>query len=162
MMSVTEKLRANGREFRKGVLATPSVVSGLRDLTEAHLHSWGLSEHVDIATLVVSELVTNAVKASFGSLIGFQVVHLPDALVIEVWDPSESPPKKQCPRPTDTRGRGLSIVEAVAQAWGVREDPPETGGKTVWAALALGCQGNPSPLPQVPEASDAPNGEDLS
>ncbi|MFG2003380.1 ATP-binding protein [Spirillospora sp. NPDC048911] len=134
---MTERLQAHGREFGKGVIATPAVVGLLRDLTEAHLHKWGLSDHVENATLVVSELVTNAVNAGRGRLIGFQVICLPAVLMIEIWDPAESKPARKTPEPEDTAGRGLLIVEAVAQAWGIRAHPPETGGKTVWACLAL-------------------------
>ncbi|GAA2634713.1 ATP-binding protein [Actinomadura fulvescens] len=137
MTTLSERLQAHGREFRKGVIATPAVVGMLRDLTELHLHKWGLSAQVETATLVVSELVTNAVNVSRGRLIGFQVVCLPAVLVIEVWDPAEAKPAMKKVGPVETTGRGLLIVETVTQAWGIRDHPPETGGKTVWACLAL-------------------------
>jgi anti-sigma regulatory factor (Ser/Thr protein kinase) len=102
------------------------------DLVDHHV----TAESVDDVVLVASELVTNAVvHAPFVTAdlnISWQL-H-PDSVVIEVIDNSPDLPRRRSPIDTDTRGRGLFIVAALALDWGVRRTE---GGKRVWARIPI-------------------------
>ncbi len=85
----------------------------------------------DDAVLVLSELVTNAmVHAAAGCRI--DVRHSGDRLRLEVWDPSPQAPVIRLVGPSHVGGRGLRIVDAVAEAWGWH---PTVDGKCVWAVV---------------------------
>ncbi|MBW8484340.1 ATP-binding protein [Actinomadura parmotrematis] len=88
-----------------------------------------------VAETVVSELVTNAYKHAAGAGEGI-VVRLfssEGGPVVEVWDRSEQPPVVQPLRLHGTSGRGLAMVEMLAEAWGY--NPLASGGKAVFAVL---------------------------
>lgn len=107
-------------------------------------------EHGETAKLLVSELVTNAVRETgrvVGSplpmpaeLVAVVVVRLKllhGALRIDVWDNDSTPPKTEAPTADDERGRGLLLVEALASRWGTYPiASPHTAGKVVWAEVA--------------------------
>ncbi len=90
----------------------------------------------NVVTLLVSELATNAVRHA-GSY--FTVcVEVADGVVrVEVTDPSGAMPVRRSPAPTDVGGRGLHIVDRLADEWGVV--PASPVGKTVWFKVALGA-----------------------
>lgn len=83
------------------------------------------------AVLVVSELVTNALRYGIGNVV-LRAVFGTDGLSVSVTDSGDSLPRAL---PVDSErigGLGLHIVERLANAWGVSRFP---GGKTVWAVL---------------------------
>ena len=86
----------------------------------------------NVVPLVVSELVTNAVRQGDGAV---KVALDADdsALVIEVFDSGHRMPQLADAALDATGGRGLNLVDALCDGWGVRE---ELDGKTVWARLA--------------------------
>lgn len=84
--------------------------------------------------LVVSEPVTDGVAACPGRLLVFEMFAPAGAVVVEVRDESERPPVRRAAGTSDGRGRGLLIVDALAETWGTRWPPG--GGKVVWARLA--------------------------
>jgi two-component sensor histidine kinase len=88
-----------------------------------------LSPRVDAATLVVSELVTNAVRHA-GTPVSVRVRLLGSRVRLEVGD--GDPRLPQPATGTGESGRGLRLVTAVARAWGAR---PTSHGKVVWAEL---------------------------
>jgi hypothetical protein len=96
------------------------------------MRRWGLGELIPLAELVVSELVTNAVRYAQGP-IGLRLV-LEDGLVCEVFDDSAALPRLRYPGTEDERGRGLQVVSQLAQRWGARRTP---SGKVVWCELPL-------------------------
>jgi anti-sigma regulatory factor (Ser/Thr protein kinase) len=106
------------------------------------LASWGRGELIEAAELVISELVTNALKAAVGSpavadpYIWIGLHQANGRVVLEVWDPCRTPPRRVDAGPDALGGRGLLLVEDLAAEWGYRW--PRTGGKVVWAALAEG------------------------
>ena len=86
--------------------------------------------------LIASELATNCVRHATASAFEVRVERLPDRIVIEVEDDGAGDPVVRSPGPGDTSGRGLQIVSALADDWGVIPAPTSTG-KTVWAAVTL-------------------------
>jgi serine phosphatase RsbU (regulator of sigma subunit)/anti-sigma regulatory factor (Ser/Thr protein kinase) len=103
-----------------------------RSLIRRPLKRWGLGELIPSAELLVSELVTNAVRYAQGQ-IGLRLV-LEGGLVIEVLDDSAALPRLRHPDDQDERGRGLQVVSQIAQRWGARR---AVSGKVVWCELPL-------------------------
>lgn len=107
----------------------------------AVLKEWGLHELGDATELVVSELVTNAVRATraLDAPLPFSVRLWLYAnrkrVLITVWDADPRPPvlRKDVDEWTES-GRGLQIVEVLSGRWGWYE-PPDTGGKCVWCEI---------------------------
>lgn len=83
--------------------------------------------------LMVSELTTNAVKHA-DSPFNVTVVTDVDRVRVEVNDEGEKAPVPRHPAPTDASGRGLVIVQALADEWGV---DVHDGDKTVWFSLRV-------------------------
>ena len=103
-----------------------------RSLVRQALHDWGLDCLVDTATLLVSELVTNAVQHAEGEI--ELVLAKGGALVCEVTDRSAYPPRRRRSAAEEEGGRGLAIVSEYSRAWGSR---PVPSGKVVWFELGL-------------------------
>ncbi|WP_432541479.1 ATP-binding SpoIIE family protein phosphatase [Kineococcus sp. SYSU DK002] len=110
-------------------------VASAREFLRGRLLAWSADELADEAELVLSELVTNAlVHAGGGAGLTLRFDGAARRLTVEVEDSSTRSPRERDAGPDALGGRGLAIVEAVADAWGVRT----TGdGKTVWAELAV-------------------------
>lgn len=106
------------------------------------LTAWGLGELEDSASLVLTELLSNAVRHArvSGRQIETRFVAQPDGLRIEVHDASPDPPEPRTPEPESCGGRGLILVDALADNWGVSER--NGPGKIVWADLSLTSQAN--------------------
>ncbi|MFD3453864.1 SpoIIE family protein phosphatase [Streptomyces sp. NPDC058691] len=109
-----------------------SAVSGARNLAARQLREWGLEGLVDATTLIVSELVTNAVRHGTGQ-IGLRLIRH-QVLTCEVSDAGPCTPRPRRARATDENGRGLFLVTNLSRRWGSRSVP---GGKVVWAEQAL-------------------------
>jgi serine phosphatase RsbU (regulator of sigma subunit)/anti-sigma regulatory factor (Ser/Thr protein kinase) len=103
-----------------------------RSLIRRPLRKWGLTELQPTAELLVSELVTNAVRYAQGK-IGLRLV-LEGGLVCEVTDESAALPRLRHADDSDERGRGLQVVSQLAQRWGARR---AASGKIVWCELPL-------------------------
>jgi serine phosphatase RsbU (regulator of sigma subunit) len=106
--------------------------SRARTLIRRPLRRWGLTDLIPTAELLVSELVTNAVRYAQGK-IGLRLV-LEGGLVCEVLDESAALPRLRHPDESDERGRGLQVVSQLAQRWGARR---AASGKVVWCELPL-------------------------
>ncbi|GAA4999455.1 MULTISPECIES: ATP-binding protein [Streptomyces] len=117
--------------------AAPDAVRTARSLVRRTLDEWRLGGVGDIAALLVSELVTNALRHATGP-IGVRLVRgaagADGVLRVEVSDPLPDPPRERVARPDDEDGRGLQLVASAARRWGTR---PGEEGKTVWFELAL-------------------------
>jgi serine phosphatase RsbU (regulator of sigma subunit)/anti-sigma regulatory factor (Ser/Thr protein kinase) len=106
--------------------------SRARSVIRRPLRRWGLTDLLPTAELLVSELVTNAVRYAQGK-IGLRLV-LEKALVCEVLDDSAALPRLRHPDDSDERGRGLQVVSQLAQRWGARR---AAAGKVVWCELPV-------------------------
>lgn len=110
----------------------PEVVGRARTLAARKLADWGLEELEFTTELVVSELVTNAIR--YGSP-PIQLRLIRDRrLICEVSDDSSTSPHVRRALDTDEGGRGMFMVAQVAQLWGTRY---HARGKTIWAAQPL-------------------------
>ena len=111
----------------------PAAVGTVRAAANRQLAAWGLSEAAFTTELIVSELVTNAIRYAEGPV---QLRLLRDsALICEVADASSTSPRLRRARTTDEGGRGLFLVAQLAQRWGTRYTP--SGGKVIWAEQPL-------------------------
>jgi anti-sigma regulatory factor (Ser/Thr protein kinase) len=98
-----------------------------------HLRIWDLEDAVDDATLLVSELVTNAILHA-RSPIDLVVRKVRTAVRVEVFDDGNGFPQPLHPDHEADAGRGLGLVEAVATRWGVDDI---AAGKTTWFEIGL-------------------------
>ncbi|MBI0384708.1 ATP-binding protein, partial [Streptomyces albiflaviniger] len=120
------------RIARWEVPADPAAVSDIRTAAAHTLDAWGLGDLACVTELLLSELVTNAIRYANGPI---QVRLLHDrSLICEVSDTSSTSPHLRHAAATDEGGRGLFLVAQLAQEWGTRY----TGnGKTIWAEQPL-------------------------
>jgi serine phosphatase RsbU (regulator of sigma subunit)/anti-sigma regulatory factor (Ser/Thr protein kinase) len=107
-----------------------SAVRHARSLIRDPLKRWGLEDLIDSSELLVSELVTNAIKYANGEVM-LRLILEPDTLVCEVHDSSPALPRVLQVDKDAENGRGLHVVSQVASRWGVRRT---TGGKVVWCS----------------------------
>ncbi|MFE0675635.1 SpoIIE family protein phosphatase [Streptomyces sp. NPDC058867] len=113
--------------------ADPALVAPIRKQVVEQLAAWDLSDSSFTAELVVSELVTNAIR--YGSQpIRLRLIHDAVTLICEVSDSSHTAPHLRRAKTWDEGGRGLLLVAQLTQRWGSRHTPQ---GKTIWAELAL-------------------------
>ncbi|MFJ4813065.1 PAS domain S-box protein [Streptomyces longwoodensis] len=113
--------------------ARPASVRQGRDFLHGTLCAWGCPERADDALLLLSETLTNAVQHAEGPV----AVHLrrtTTTLTVEVEDRSPRLPRPRPAAEDDESGRGLFLVRALADGWGVR---PTDEGKTTWFTLTL-------------------------
>ncbi len=114
--------------------ADPGAVRTARARVRAALSDRGLNGAVDVAVLLVSELVTNSLRHASGP-IGVRMALLgSDGLLVEVSDPLPDPPRERAAAPDDEGGRGLQLVACSARRWGTRRGK---SGKTVWFELPV-------------------------
>ncbi|WP_406473202.1 SpoIIE family protein phosphatase [Streptomyces platensis] len=118
------------------VPADPARVSGIRTAVTRRLAEWGLDEVVFATELLLSELVTNAIR--YGTEpIQVRLIH-DRTLICEVSDASSTAPHLRRAATTDEGGRGLFLVAQLTQAWGTRYT---ADGKIIWAECALEAPG---------------------
>ncbi|MEW2401747.1 SpoIIE family protein phosphatase [Streptomyces sp. NPDC046862] len=114
------------------VPADPALVAEARKTTTRQLGAWGLEDLAFTTELVVSELVTNAIRHATGP-IRLRLV-LDRTLICEVFDGGPTAPHLRHPRTTDEGGRGLFLISQFTQRWGSRFLPE---GKVIWAEQSL-------------------------
>ncbi|MBV7696472.1 SpoIIE family protein phosphatase [Streptomyces sp. TRM70350] len=110
----------------------PAVVADARKAACRQLSEWGLDELAFTTELVVSELVTNAIRHATGP-IRLRLIRA-GTLACEVFDGGATAPHLRHPRTTDEGGRGLLLVSQLTQRWGTRFVPD---GKVIWAEQPL-------------------------
>ncbi|MGW3952903.1 ATP-binding protein [Streptomyces sp. NPDC004752] len=120
------------RVFDVAIAPDPVRVAGIRRITAAFMRYWAVpAELADDMVLVVSELVTNSVEHGTGT-ISLRLRHSGSGLYIEVTDGSSTPARLGAPGTDAEHGRGLLLVSALAQDWGVSGD-----GQTTWATVRV-------------------------
>ncbi|MFF9065509.1 SpoIIE family protein phosphatase [Streptomyces sp. NPDC014891] len=114
----------------------PAAVSGARRFASDALAAWGLEELSFTTELIVSELVTNAIR--YGKAPVQLRLILQSTLTCEVSDASSTAPHMRRARIFDEGGRGLLLVAQLTERWGTRH---HRGGKVIWAEQALPAGG---------------------
>jgi anti-sigma regulatory factor (Ser/Thr protein kinase) len=135
--------------------AVPTAVGCARAFVRQTLRAWQRSDSAETAVLVASELVTNAVTATgitdphptYAALAAVPVIRVElrlhtATLVVGVWDVSSQTPVIQPQHQDDEGGRGLLIVHAESERWGTCFF--KSGGKVVWAEIALRTTDTPT------------------
>ncbi|MEU8690422.1 SpoIIE family protein phosphatase [Streptomyces sp. NPDC048665] len=112
--------------------ADPAMVADARKEAARQLDEWGLEELAFTTELIVSELVTNAMRHAQGP-IQLRLIRN-RSLICEVSDGGATAPHLRHPRTTDEGGRGLLLVSQVTERWGTRFVPD---GKVIWAEQNL-------------------------
>ncbi|MCX4976885.1 ATP-binding protein [Streptomyces sp. NBC_00620] len=121
--------------------ALPSRIGQVRRIVSAQLRYWHLDPLIDPAALGVTELLTNVHRhAQPDKLCTVEIELLLDRLTVSVHDHDPRLPEVREADLTATCGRGLAMVAAVSESWGVR--PDGESGKVVWFTL-------PAPAPAV-------------
>ncbi|MER7203580.1 MULTISPECIES: ATP-binding protein [unclassified Streptomyces] len=114
----------------------PGAVRSARAAVRGQLGVWDLDSLGDVTELLVSELVTNALRHASGP-IGVRLLRSAEpahTLRVEVSDRLPDPPLERVAGPDEESGRGLQLVAGSARRWGTR---PGDTGKTVWFELSL-------------------------
>ncbi|PNG92942.1 SpoIIE family protein phosphatase [Streptomyces malaysiensis] len=114
------------------VPADPAWVARSRRNVTERLTEWGLAEAVFTTELVVSELITNAIRHAVPP-IQLRLIH-DHSLICEVSDSSSTAPHMRRARTFDEGGRGLLLVARLSQRWGSRQTAE---GKTIWSEQTL-------------------------
>ncbi|MEO3765574.1 SpoIIE family protein phosphatase [Streptomyces sp. B5E4] len=114
------------------VPSDPAAVTPARRKVTEQLARWGLDELNFTTELVVSELVTNAIRHGQPP-VRLRLIH-DRTLICEVSDASSAAPHLRRSRAYDEGGRGLLLVAQLTQRWGTRHDRQ---GKTIWAEQHL-------------------------
>jgi PAS domain S-box-containing protein len=114
------------------VPSDPATVAATRRSACDQVAAWGLEDSVFATELIVSELVTNAIRYGVPPIQLRLIRH--DSLICEVSDGSGAAPHMRRARIYDEGGRGLLLVAQLAERWGSRQTP---AGKTIWAEQSL-------------------------
>ncbi|QMU80613.1 ATP-binding protein [Streptacidiphilus sp. PB12-B1b] len=114
--------------------AGPGSAARARRLTMSALESWGLGGHGDVAVQLVAELIANAVRHTGGRTFGLRLVRRQGCVRFEVRDPSRALPCLIMGEVDDEGGRGLQLVNTLAQRWGA---DLLSHGKSVWFELRV-------------------------
>ncbi len=121
-----------GRIAEWDVPSDPAAVSPVRSACARRLADWGLEDIAFTTELILSELITNAVR--YGSQpIRVRLLH-DRSLICEVSDGSSTSPHLRRAEATDEGGRGLFLVAQFAERWGTRYT---ARGKIIWSEQAL-------------------------
>ncbi|MFD4711926.1 SpoIIE family protein phosphatase [Streptomyces sp. NPDC058430] len=110
----------------------PAAVRQVRTDATNQLAAWGLEDLAFVTELVLSELVTNAIRYATGP-ISLRLL-LDRKLICEVFDASSTTPHLRYAETMDEGGRGLFLVSQLADRWGVRYT---AAGKIIWTEQAL-------------------------
>ncbi|MDQ1009586.1 serine phosphatase RsbU (regulator of sigma subunit)/anti-sigma regulatory factor (Ser/Thr protein kinase) [Streptomyces sp. V4I23] len=133
--------------------AQPERIAAARQQVRELLHDWSDEEQIDSAVLMVSEMVTNVLVHTDGNaLLAAEIAHGEKGrrLRVEVTDPSDELPHKRRPGEMASSGRGLVLMEVLADVWGV---DPRGEGKSIWFELYE---------PPAGEGPDGPDGAPLA
>ena len=127
-------VRDQGIRVKDFKLSEDQEIAVVRQEIRQLLVEWELVALTDDIVLVVSEMLANALHHADGSVAAMRIHLRPDAVVIEVSDQGAAVPRLGQPAFDDDRGRGMFLIDRLADRWGFRriED-----GKVVWCEMAI-------------------------
>ncbi|OIJ95847.1 amino acid permease [Streptomyces monashensis] len=132
LLMVRTRLLDRNQHVEWAVLPEPAAVATIRAAVTKQLGDWGLGDLAFTTELIVSELVTNAIRYVGGPI---QVRLIRDrALICEVSDTGHTSPHLRHAASDDEGGRGLFIIARMTHHWGTRYT---SGGKTIWTEQDL-------------------------
>lgn len=137
--------------------ALPSRIGQVRRIVSAQLRHWRLDPLIDAAALGVTELLTNVHRHTGPDKhCTVELVWLRDRLTVSVRDHDPRLPCVRAAESTATNGRGLALIEAVSDSWGMRAQN-DGSGKVVWFTLpvVLGTPLRPAAVPGTTPALPA-------
>ena len=138
--------------------AGPAAVPEARSQVRAAICSWAVPVDPDVAVLLTSELMTNAIRHEPGGAVTLVVARSCDQLRVEVHDTARSwPVLMDAPAGAET-GRGLMLVATLSAGWGVCRT---RAGKAVYFVLAFqadGGEGRGHGLQEAPARGDRSRG----
>lgn len=119
-----------------------NAVPAARAFLTRLLGAWDVPpEQTDNAALLTTELLSNAIRHGRGRVLLEvcleQVPGLGTALHVRVVDDSQVPPRLGAPDADSEGGRGMWLVDAIAEQWGADIEPPPEQGKAVWFDLVV-------------------------
>ncbi|MFJ9821163.1 ATP-binding protein [Streptomyces sp. NPDC101151] len=132
--------RATTGKLEMDYEVTPLSVRIARTIVSAHLRLWGLESLLDAGALAVSELMTNVLDHTRPDGEGCRtarvtVTRIPDGVALCVHDSDSASPHQRSAGDDDEGGRGLQVVRAVADYFGISRPP--SGGKDVWLTVLM-------------------------
>jgi anti-sigma regulatory factor (Ser/Thr protein kinase) len=134
------------------VRAREESLDTTRAFVRRTMHAWDIDGLADDLTLVVTELVTNALRHGVsargtGEDVDIELFGTDRRLMCAVSDPSDEVPVRMTPDVARSSGRGLQIVEALSMYWGWTALQRDGGsrGKSVWAVFTLDGASAPEP-----------------
>jgi anti-sigma regulatory factor (Ser/Thr protein kinase) len=132
------------QECRARLTAGPAAPAEARRRVLAAIRAWSIPVDEDLAVLLTSELVTNAIRHETGTFVSLGIARFCGQLRVEVYDTSSFLPVL-VDAPADAEaGRGLMLVSTLAKEWGFYRTP---AGKAVYFTLAFEGNGCPEPEP---------------
>jgi anti-sigma regulatory factor (Ser/Thr protein kinase) len=111
----------------------PRSAGSARATVRDTLARWGHQDLADTACLLVTEILTNAIRHA-RCPIRMHLCRAAEEVIVEITDDSPEFPQRRLPDDDDEGGRGLLLVDALADGWGAR---PAVPGKTVWFTLRI-------------------------
>ncbi|MFG3101078.1 SpoIIE family protein phosphatase [Streptomyces sp. NPDC048182] len=133
--------RRGGRLQQHVAPGDPEALTEARHMIRAAVRTWGDEERGDEIELVADELITNALMHTEGSaIVTLRVLEGADRrLRVEVEDSSSALPRRREAGEAGVSGRGLFLVEALTDLWGVEA---RGGGKCVWSEFVVHAPGD--------------------
>ncbi|MGW1430738.1 SpoIIE family protein phosphatase [Streptomyces sp. NPDC001108] len=118
----------------------PEALSSARHMVRAAVRAWGAKERADEIELAADELITNALMhTDGGAIVTVRVLAGPERrLRVDVEDRSSALPRRRDAGDTGVSGRGLMLVDRLADLWGVES---RGGGKCVWCEFVIPVPG---------------------
>jgi anti-sigma regulatory factor (Ser/Thr protein kinase) len=122
----------------------PELIADAREGLRQLMHDWTVEDHVDSAVLLASEMLANVLMhtdADATLVAQITGTRTSRRLRVEVTDSDDALPHRRDPGEMASSGRGLLLIEQLAQTWGV---DPRGDGKTIWFELH-----EPAPEPEL-------------
>ena len=122
------------RPHTTALTAGPAAAAHARHQVRAAIDAWHIPADPDVAVLLTSELVTNAIRHQPGQTVTLTITATRGQLRVDVHDTSRSLPAPANAPPDAEAGRGLMLVASLSADWGYRRTP---AGKAVYFTLAF-------------------------